>query len=67
MNKDIRELNIDELGAVSGGLMRNPDKDAANQRVADQNNGQGFGATIGNQLVGSAHGGYGGQPFDYPN
>ena len=62
-----RKLNVSELDTVSGGLQRNPWSDATNQRIADQNKGQGFGATIGNQLVGPApEGGYGGHPFDYP-
>ena len=31
LNNDIRELNIDELDAVSGGLKDIPDKDHFNQ------------------------------------
>jgi hypothetical protein len=62
------ELNISELDAVSGGLQRNPWMDAENQRIADQNKGTGFGATIGDAISGIVVAGSGpntaGHPFD---
>jgi hypothetical protein len=65
------ELSINQLDGVSGGLARNPDKDAANQRAANANRGDGtFGSSIGGILVGPATGGAGstgGHPFDYPS
>jgi hypothetical protein len=64
------ELSINQLDGVSGGLARNPVKDAANQRAANANRGDGtFGSSIGGTLVGPPTGGAGstgGHPFDYP-
>ena len=48
------ELGTEELNAVSGGLQRNPWKDATNQRTAAQNEG---GNTFGGSLAGNLIGG----------
>jgi hypothetical protein len=48
------ELNISELDAASGGLQRNPWKDAENQRIAAQNSDPNtFGGSLTGNLVGS--------------
>jgi hypothetical protein len=64
------ELNISELDAVSGGLQRNPAKDAENQRSADQSKADGTfgGSTLNAQLSGPVSGGCaatGGHPFEF--
>ena len=68
MTETLCELDIDKLDAVSGGLQRNPWMDAENQRIADQNKGTGFGATIGDAISGIVVAGSGpntaGHPFD---
>jgi hypothetical protein len=47
-------LSINELDAVSGGLQRNPWKDATNQQQAAQNNDPNtFGGSLTGNLVGS--------------
>jgi hypothetical protein len=62
------ELEINELNAVSGGLQRNPWMDAENQRIANQNKGTGFGASIGDAIPGLVVANSGpntaGHPFD---
>jgi len=51
MNNDIHELNINELGTVSGGLQDNPWEDQANQRAAASTGATGtVGGSIGGQL-----------------
>jgi bacteriocin-like protein len=52
MTNETRELNINELDAVSGGLQRNPWKDAENQRIAAQNSGSN---TVGGSLTDAAN------------
>jgi hypothetical protein len=68
MTYETGELNIDELDTVSGGLQRNPWMDAENQRIANQNKGSGFGASIGDVIPGLVVAGSGpntaGHPFD---
>ena len=47
MTHEIRELNLNELDAVSGGLRRQPDKDRANQAAANRNDGSNtFGGSL---------------------
>jgi bacteriocin-like protein len=48
MNHETRELNINELDAVSGGLRRQPDKDRFNQGIANSNKADG---TVGSSLA----------------
>jgi hypothetical protein len=48
MNDLNNELSIGDLNTVSGGLQRNPWKDAENQRIATQNSGSN---TVGGSLA----------------
>jgi hypothetical protein len=68
LNNDIRELNIDELDAVSGGLRDIPDKDRFNQAMSNGNKGTGFGGSIVDVIPGIVVAGSGpntpGHPFD---
>ena len=48
MTHATRELNLNELDAVSGGLRRQPDKDRANQAAANRNDGSN---TVGGSLT----------------
>jgi hypothetical protein len=50
MTHDTRELSLHELGAVSGGLRRQPDKDRANQAAANRNDGSN---TVGGSIQGN--------------
>ena len=67
--ESMTNLSDVELDPVSGGVMDNPWSDATNQRIAAENNGTGFGGSLGDVIPGLVVKGSGpntpGHPFDW--